>query len=146
MKAIGVMFRTPRVGLRLTIIRQFAKFSIVGVVNTVTSFTVYVLMIQQAGLDPLLANVIAFIVAVTASFFLNKAWTFRDHGKVYVRQYTTFFVISGIGLGISTVILFILYTVLHIHYITSFLIAAAVVVFWNFTANRTWTFSHRRVA
>ncbi len=145
-KALWVTARSPRTGAQLTIVRQFVKFSMVGVLNTVTSFLVYMLMSRGFGLVPLAANAIAFTVAVTISYFINRAWTFREKGRVVVKQYSIFFMIGGIGLFISESVLFIIHHVLYVYDVVAFLIAAAVVVFWNFSANRAWTFSSKRVA
>lgn len=145
-KGLWTTARSPRTGLQLTIVRQFVKFSMVGVLNTLTSFSAYLLMSRGLRLTPLIANAIAFIVAVTVSFIVNKAWTFRDKEKVVVRQYSTFIMIGGVGLAISESVLFVLHHVLHLYDLVAFLISAVVVVFWNFSANRAWTFSSRRIA
>lgn len=145
-KALLITARAPRVGFRLMIVRQFVKFSIVGVLNTLTSFFVYVLMSRGLNFVPLVANAIAFSIAVTVSFFVNRAWTFRERGRVVVRQYSIFFMIGGVGLAISETVLFVLHHIFQLYDILAFLIAAAVVVFWNFSANRAWTFSSKQVA
>ncbi|MBI4426498.1 MAG: GtrA family protein [Candidatus Kerfeldbacteria bacterium] len=139
------MARSPRRGWRLTVVRQFIKFSIVGVVNTLTSSAVYLLMTRPVGLDPLVGNAIAFAVAVTVSFTLNKLWTFRDRSPDYHRQYALFFVISGVGFVSSETIIFVLHKLLGLHDLAAFAAAVITVMFWNFSANRAWTFADRRV-
>lgn len=122
------------------VVKQFVKFSMVGVVNTSTSVTVYLILTRLVGLGPLVANAFAFMVAVTVSFFLNKNWTFRDQQRAYVRQYSRFFLISMIGLGLSELIIYGLHVRYGIHDLIAFFIAVLTVVFWNFFANRWWTF------
>lgn len=139
-KGMLVTARSPHIGLRLVIMRQFIKFAAVGVLNTMTSFIIYEIATRHFSLHPLMANPIAFIAAVTLSFTLNKSWTFRDRGVKYTRQYTSFFIVSAVGLAISQLIIFIVHTMLGIHDRIAFFIAVIVVMFWNFSANRSWTF------
>ncbi len=121
-------------------VKQFVKFSLVGVVNTATSVSVYLVMSRPAGLDPLIANAIAFMLAVTVSYNLNKRWTFRDQQRAFVRQYSRFFLISLIGLGLSEVIIYAVHRALGVHDLIAFFTAVGVVMFWNFLANKFWTF------
>lgn len=122
------------------VIKQFAKFLIVGTVNTAASVSIYLLMTRPVNLDPLIANAIAFVVAVTVSYNLNKRWTFRDQQRAFVRQYSRFFMFSLVGLGISEAIIYGLHNVLGLHDLIAFFSAVAVVVFWNFGSNKLWTF------
>lgn len=142
-KGIIVTLRHPHIGFRLTVMRQFVKFCMVGVLNTMVSFGVYAMLTRYALLDPLAANAIAFVIAVTISFILNKMWTFSDMSATYVRQYYRFFVISGIGLVISELIIFTLHKMFHVFDITAFIISVVVVMFWNFGANKSWTFNKK---
>lgn len=138
--------RSPRSGLQLKVVRQFIKFSIVGVINTLTSSIVYLVATRPLGLDPLIGNAIAFGVAVTVSFTLNKLWTFHDRSRDFRRQYALFFLISGVGFVSSETIIFVLHTWLGFHDLLAFGIAVVVVMFWNFGANRAWTFARPTVA
>lgn len=142
-KGLLVTLQHPRLGMQLTIVRQFARFAVVGALNTIVSFCVYAMATRYMSLDPLVANIVAFVVAVTVSFFLNKHWTFSDKGRGYMQQYYRFFLFSGIGLCISELILLLLHKVLHMYDIAAFIISVVVVMFWNFGSNRAWTFSAR---
>ena len=123
-------------------LRQFVKFSIVGVVNTIASASVYTFGTRILKLDPLVANGLAFVVAVTISFFLNKRWTFRDRRQASVGQYSKFFTVAIIGFGLSEIIILWLHHILQVHDLIAFAIATVVVLFWNFGVNRWWTFRH----
>jgi putative flippase GtrA len=142
-KGIIVTLRNPRLGFRLTVMRQFVKFCMVGVLNTLISFGLYAMLTRYALLDPLVANAIAFVAAVTVSFILNKMWTFGDLTATNLRQYYRFFAVSGIGLIISEFIILTLHKMFHIFDITAFIISVVVVMFWNFGANKSWTFSEK---
>lgn len=61
---------------------QFAKFVVVGVLNTAVGLAV--IFAAKALLDwsDLAANATGYAVGLVTSFALNRNWTFRDHGKI----------------------------------------------------------------
>ncbi|MFH0952025.1 MAG: GtrA family protein [Patescibacteria group bacterium] len=124
-------------------VKQFIKFSMVGVSNTIFDFSIYIILTRALGLNILIANAIAFIIAVTWSYFANKWWTFRDTSKQTTSQYTKFIFISLIGLGLNETILSILVFYAGLWDLLAKLTAVIIVVFWNFWANRAWTFTDR---
>jgi putative flippase GtrA len=130
---------------RHPIARQFIKFAMVGVVNTMTSFSIYFVGTRLLQMPPLLANAIAFVVAVTVSYALNKRWTFRDTRRVSASQYSRFVMINIVGLALSEIIIAALHHGLGWNDIVAFFGAVLIVMFWNFGANRLWTFSARPV-
>jgi putative flippase GtrA len=125
-------------------VRQFSKFAVVGVLNTITSYSVYGISTRWLGLDPLIANVVAFAVAVTVSYVLNKTWTFRDPARVSVNQYSRFVGISAGGFAISEVSILVLHHALGVHDLIAFSVGVGAAMFWNFFANRRWTFARQQ--
>jgi putative flippase GtrA len=93
------------------LIREFAKFGIIGVVNTVIDFGLFNLLqldLRVAGHAvslhgaPLKATVVATVVSATTSYFMNRHWTFRHRERSGLRrEYVLFFVFNGIGLAIQ---------------------------------------------
>ncbi|WP_051798171.1 GtrA family protein [Catenuloplanes japonicus] len=85
------------------LIREAAKFGIVGGVNFAINFAVFnalILTVMRGG--ELKANVIATVIATTTSYLMNRHWTYRDRPKSSMRrEYVLFFFFNGIGLGIE---------------------------------------------
>ncbi len=135
--------RSPRAASQLPVMRQFVKFSLVGTINTLVSTAVYTLATRPFGLDPLIGNALAFVVAVTVSFFLNKFWTFGNWERRYARQYSRFFTISGVGFLTSELVIILLHKIGGLHDFIAFFFAIAIGLLWNFNANRSWTFPWR---
>lgn len=121
-------------------ILQFIKFVIVGFSNLFIDFTIYLLLTRVAGVHYLWSNLFSFTVATVNSFFLNKKWTFRDTSRDYHKQYFKFYLVSGVGLGLNQLILFLLIESWGLYDIVAKCIAVVIVTFWNFIANRLWTF------
>lgn len=122
-------------------LRQFIKFAVVGTINTVLDFGVYLGLTRWLHLHYLVANLLAFILAASSSFILNKYWTFRDNrldGLTY--QYIKFLTVSLVGAALTELTLFTLVHFLKTHDLLGKVMAIAVVTFWNFFANKHWTF------
>jgi putative flippase GtrA len=127
---------------------RFLKFGLVGVSNTVIDFLILNFLIL-IGLNAYFSNAIAFLFAVTNSYLLNRAWTFKDRrsNKAW-QQYTKFFIASAAGLAINLIATYFLLDFLDTHQITnrfiqanaSKLIAIAVIIFWNYGMSRFFVF------
>jgi len=93
------------------IIKQFAKFIIVGGINTGIDFLVLNTLIYITGIESgpslFLLNSTSFSVAVINSYFMNKRWTFQDKTKTeqVTVKFSAFFIISIIGLVINGLVL-----------------------------------------
>ena len=70
----------------------FAKYLTVGVVNTLIHWVTFFICISQ-GLLQSTANVIAFGLAVTFSFFVNARWTFNQQATPF--RYILYVIFMG---------------------------------------------------
>lgn len=146
---------------------RFAKFAVVGLLGAVVDFGVFNLLIRFAGFAVVPASILSFTAAVTSNFIWNRYWTYPDsRSKPLHRQAGQFALISAIGLAIRTPLVAVLEGPMTT--IASGLTAAAedmtgplpslppaevlganlalataviVVLFWNFLANRLWTYA-----
>ncbi|UQU65623.1 GtrA family protein [Couchioplanes caeruleus] len=83
------------------LVRELSKFGTVGAVAFTIDLVIFNVLLQ-GGLESLLAKTISTVVATTVAFAGNRFWTWRhrDHRNM-ARQYTMFFLLNGIGLGIG---------------------------------------------
>lgn len=82
---------------------ELFKFLAVGGINTVIDFAVLNLLLS---IGPLKAKIVAAVVATTASYFLNRQWTYRASDRRSMRrEYTLFFALNGVGLLIQSSVL-----------------------------------------
>jgi putative flippase GtrA len=146
-------------------LRQFVKFCLVGASSTLIDFSVFLFLMERlhiqnyVGSLPLariLAASCAFIVAVTNGFIWNSRWTFRKNEREGRHQrYARFVLTNVIGLCLNLLILTLVAHLVprgvaalldpYLHDPAGFigkLAATAIVVFWNFTASKYWTFKH----
>ena len=90
--------------------KGFAKFGSVGVLSTITDFVLFTIALF-AGIAPLVANVISFVIANVQSYALNSRFTFRAARKgapLSVFSYLKFFTVHLPGLGISSAVIYLL--------------------------------------
>lgn len=136
---------------------RFLRFAIVGAIGTVVDFGTYTLLNDLLGMPEVPSSVVSFCVAVLSNFTWNRMWTFPDsRSKPLLRQITEFTIVSVIGLGIRTPIFAFLMNPMNRLFarVTFYLlpegflgdkialgIAIIIVLFWNFFANRYWTYS-----
>ncbi|EKD57098.1 MAG: putative membrane protein [uncultured bacterium] len=129
-------------------LKQFIKFGIVGLSGTIIDLGFYNLLAISLGFNIYIARTISFVLAATSNYFLNRTWTFQSKEKKIAKEYSQFFFVSVVGLLLNLVIMRVV-----LNYTKDFaseileknipvLIAIIIVLFWNFIANKYWTFKH----
>ena len=150
--------------VRRALLVQFIQFCLVGTLSTALNEFLFNLFLAR-GLDLNWACILAFSLAVTNGFFLNRAWTFRRaRAQTLKRQYVMFFAVNIVGLGLTWVVMRVVgawmlrmgwaqslapllqqwahFTVLpdRLAHSLGVLVATFPCAVWNFTANKLWTF------
>lgn len=120
---------------------KFLRFCIVGVSGTAIDFGLTWLCKEVFKIPKFIANAIGFVVAATNNYILNRIWTWGSTNDQVGVEYTKFFVVSLIGLGINTLILYIFNEKLKWNFYLSKVFATGVVMLWNFFANNFFTFA-----
>jgi putative flippase GtrA len=94
-----------------------------------------------------LAETVAFALAVSSGFYWNRRWTFAHaRGASVHRQYVQFVLVNLIGLTLDLAIIWGSSGLLrplagHFAPLLAKAVATGIVVFWNFLANKYWTFA-----
>ncbi len=141
MSAISTAFSAKEGG-------RFARFLSVGALGTLLDFGALSLL-KSLGLATLLANSLSFSIGVANNFTLNRAWTFGDRPRSgWRRQFLQFASVSLVGLAVNNTLVLVLEAPFgtwlgqpDYGYVPAKALATAVVVFWNYFANRYWTFN-----
>jgi putative flippase GtrA len=126
---------------------RFVKFAIVGLIGAVIDVSVLNVMHKVFDWPLLWANTLSVSVAILSNFTWNRLWTFPESRARRKRhQLVQFTIVNAIGLGINNLIVVGLEAVFT-HYIAdpwdynlAKFVAIGVVLFWNFGANRLWTY------
>lgn len=151
-KISGELGRSAKVVLQLAAkregLRQFVKFALVGLANTIVDWTIYFLLRHYTGLGSLgqigkqITKALSFSVAVVSSYIMNRTWTFRSHDKAVAKQAAKFLTVATIGLALNNGMFYFMNApqFLGLPDIVALIIATGTVTFWNFFANKYWTF------
>ena len=128
---------------------RFARFLTVGALGTLLDFGLLAAL-KYAGVATILANSFSFTAGVINNFTWNSRWTFADLRRRDANlgaKFFQFLLVSLVGLALNNAIVLLLETPLgaligsaDFGYVPAKIIATGVVVFWNYFANRNWTF------
>lgn len=134
---------------------ELIKFAIVGVTTFfIDSILFYTLKLTVLEPKPVTAKVIAGIVAVIASYILNREWSFRERGgRQRHHEALLFFGFSGVGVLLSMGPLWVSSYVLQLRvpdvsltveniadFISAYIIGNLLQMAFRFWAFRRWVF------
>lgn len=123
---------------------KFIKFGIIGFSGLIVDFGVTYFCKEKIKIQKYISNAIGFTTAASSNYFFNRIWTFQSNNPRILMEYSSFLVISTIGLGINSFVLWLLVSRFKQHFYLSKLGAIAITTFWNFTANYLYTFNYLR--
>ena len=144
--------------------KRIFRFLIVGGTNALLHFTVLNVCFFILGQAKITSSIIATIVALTYSFFLNKNYVFRNKESAKLKKQAIRFIsvtvfgmliihnsvfalaiwyLEGVGVNISTSLHSILQDKITIDFIiinTATIIGAIFAMFWNYNVYRFFVF------
>lgn len=127
------------------------RFGVVGVIGFAVDACILQLLVSMARWSPYSARIISFGLAVTVTFILNRAWTFRHRQVKSTRTaYARYFLIQSIGALINLAVFYVcifLLPALHRWPVIALAVGSGVAMFFNFAATRRHVFvAHRQTA
>lgn len=135
--------------------KRVIKYGLVGVSGTVIELGLLNFFIFGLGWSSdwqkIGANAIAVSLAIVNNFAWNRLWTFPEarSGSRFT-QFVKFVSVAGVGILLNSVIFFVAYKFLFSAFVPDVasvqlakFAATGLVLFWNFGANRFWTFRHK---
>lgn len=127
-----------------SLIRQFYpffKYCVVGVLGTGIDVGIVFFLVEFFRFNPIVAAFFGFLFAVINNFFLNKIWTFQNTSSNYRKLWIKFFLVSSVGLGLTIIFMMVFWDIFGMYYIFAKLLTSVIVLLWNFSANKFWTFT-----
>jgi len=138
---------------------RFLRFSFVGITGAIVDFGIMNLLRLVFKMPLVWAQAISFFCAVINNFLWNRHWTYPEsRTKSAPKQLIQFFIINIIGIIIRTPLVTWLdkmifsqlsKTIIYLpfeNFVISQNLALAISIFinifWNFFANRYWTYSN----
>lgn len=112
---------------------RIGRFLVAGGVGAFTSVSVLFLLTHYLHLWYVVSSVVAFIVATTVSFLLQKFWTFKNREGANVQGQVTYFVVLAVlNLVLNTWLVYFFTEYAGFHYIISQASSSVVIAVWSF--------------
>lgn len=122
------------------LIYKFLKFGVVGFSGLFVDFGITYLFKEKVKINKYVSNALGFVCAATSNYVLNRLWTFQSTNEHVATEYGTFMIVSVIGLGINSLVLWILTDKFKWNFYVSKIFAIGCATLWNFFANLLFTF------
>ncbi|MGB6409395.1 MAG: GtrA family protein, partial [Planococcus donghaensis] len=92
---------------------EFTRFIFVGVLNTLSYYSIYLVLHNLFNLPYLLAHIVGFLISLNISFFLNCYVTYRI--KPTLKKYLYFPLTQVVNMSVSTILIFVFVEFLHLN-------------------------------
>lgn len=120
----------------------FSKYVVVGIIFSLINVFLLWFITSIIGVYYIYSSIIAFFLANTGNFVMNKMWTFNEKfGHFIFRKYYKFIVINAFTLVLSLLLLIFFTEGLGIYYVISQLLALIPVNALRFWLNKNFTFN-----
>jgi dolichol-phosphate mannosyltransferase len=123
---------------------QLFKFACVGGTGTALNLAVFTLLAVGLDVHHLVAATVAFLVAVTNNFWLNRHWTFGAQDGHAGFQAARFFTVSVFAFLIQVGVLELLVSSFGAPKVLAQAISLVVATPFNFIGNKMWSFGQGR--
>lgn len=123
------------------------RFGTIGGVGFLCNFGILKLCTSSFGLNKVLAEVIAALVALQVTFLLHDKWTYRIDETVH-KYHLTFgrrykaYLISNSFASLLTVVFFAVFSIFLSHF-PALALAAIIGLLWNFLLNKNVIWHHK---
>ena len=127
-------------------ILELIKYGICGALSTLLDIGVFWLLANVFNLYYLIANAIAWIVALFFSFLVNKYYVFESKSfkkEVWVKESVEFFGARGLACGIDMGGMYYLVSVIGVNKNYAKLIITVVVIIINYILSKYWIFKNK---
>jgi Predicted membrane protein len=117
---------------------QIFRFAFVGGLAFLTDALVLFLLEKYLMMHYLVAATFGFIFGLIVNYILSKKFVFQDPSNVTGRvgEFIVFAVIAVIGLAITAFLMYLFTDIFGLHYMISKIIAAGIVMVWNFVSRK----------
>lgn len=124
------------------ILKQFTKFGIVGIINTISSGIFYYIIIFFK-INYILATTIAYILSSIIGFILNKNWVFNAKSKEN-KSFLKYIIIYGSSYLLNIGLMYTLVDIIGISEKISPLLVLLITIPYNYLFSRYWIFKNKK--
>lgn len=129
----------------LQLFRQFSSFAAVGAIATCVHYALLIGLVEVLAVPAVPAALGGFCAGGAVSYVLNRRHVFhseRPHEEAILR----FALVSLVGFGLTYVFMSAMVEAAGVPYLLAQAATTGIVLLWNFTAHKMWTFRTRAEA
>lgn len=127
--------------------KQTIQFGVIGLIGFIVNYTTLKLGVSTFGLNRIIAEIFAAIVALQVTFLLHDRWTYRIDIKTHTyshkfsKRYRVYLVSNSFA-SLLTVVFFALFSI-FVGHLLALALAAVVGLLWNFLVNKKVIWHHQ---
>ena len=118
------------------LLNQILKFGLVGGTAFVIDYVLLYFCTEFLHIHYLISSIISFTVSVIFNYILSIKWVFDVKKKQDVKDFVIFIILSVIGLGINSLIMYVMVEKFGVYYMLSKIVSTAVVMVYNFITRK----------
>ncbi len=116
---------------------QMFRFGVTGGICFLIDYFLMVFLTEIVGLYYLISNIVSFTVSTVVNYLLSMHFVFEGKKDVNRwKEFTEFTVLSCIGLGMNTLLMWLFTSRAGWHYMVSKIIVTAIVMIYNFISRK----------
>lgn len=108
------------------------RFVFTGGFCFVVEFLALTALVELFNLPVLVATAIAFLISVAVNYVMCIKWVFPGAKDGNAGVKATFLLTSGIGFALNELFMWLMHTLLGIHYMIAKVISTLLVMIWNY--------------
>lgn len=117
--------------------RQVRNFGIVGCSVTLLDFVLLRVLTEHVGMWYLASAILAFILSTIVNYLLTMKFVFKGRqGRKKSEEFTVFAVLNLIGLGLTTLLMWLLVEKAGLYYMFAKVFTSATVMVWSFFSRK----------
>lgn len=117
---------------------QLFFFISIGASSALVHIVTVLNLVTQLALSPLLANIIAFLIAFNVSYIGHKYLTFSELDNHKQLSLPHFFLVASSGGIINEGLYYLILHYTHINYLIALVLVLATVAIYSFILSRFW--------
>ncbi|MFA0816580.1 MAG: GtrA family protein [Anaerofustis sp.] len=122
------------------LLKQFIKFGIVGVSNTLISLAIYYLFVYISSDLYIWGNTVGFVISVLNAYYWNNKYVFKKSSKGNIKPLLKTYICYGSTFLLGTLLLYVMVHYLSISAWIAPLINLVITIPINFFLNKIWAF------
>lgn len=119
---------------------EIFRFILVGFMNTFNYYVIYLLFIHILNINYLISHILAFLISMVGSFFMNSYITYRS--KPSLKKFLQFPLTYVVNVTVTTLSIYILVDLMGLNETISPLIASLVAIPFTFIMSKKILKSH----